>query len=115
MSNKNAYFRFLNLLRGVEASFFPASLGATAKSLLELIASQHAAGHPLTVTEAMGLQQVASPATIHRKIDDLRLAGLVSTEFQDDNRRTKYLVPTLKARRFFDKISALIPQASASR
>jgi DNA-binding MarR family transcriptional regulator len=114
-SNRNAYFRFLNLLRGVEASFFPPTLDATAKTLLELIASQHAIGSPMTVTEAMGMQQVASPATIHRKIDDLRLAGLVNTEFQDDNRRTKYLVPTPKARKFFDKLSTLLPQASALR
>lgn len=112
MSNKNAYFRFLNLLRGVEATFFPPNLDATAKLLLEHIATRHASGIPLTVTEAMALHDVASPATIHRKIDDLRLAGLVDTEFQGDNRRTKYLTPTNRARKFFDKVNALLPQIS---
>jgi DNA-binding MarR family transcriptional regulator len=115
MSNKNAYLRFLNLLRGVEASLLPPTLDSTAKSLLERIACQHAMGAPLTITEAMALEEVASPATIHRKIDDLRLAGFVDTEFQGDNRRTKYLTPTTKARKFFDKVNALLPTAVASR
>jgi DNA-binding MarR family transcriptional regulator len=115
MSNKNAYLRFLNLLRGVEATFLPPTLDSTAKALLERIACEHAQGDPLTITEAMALHDVASPATIHRKIDDLRIAGLVDTEFQGDNRRTKYLTPTPKARKFFDKVNALLPNAVASR
>jgi DNA-binding MarR family transcriptional regulator len=113
MSNKNAYLRFLNLLRGVEATFLPPSLDSTAKALLERIACEHAQGNPLTITEAMALHDVASPATIHRKIDDLRIAGLVDTEFQGDNRRTKYLTPTPKARKFFDKVNALLPSVAA--
>ncbi len=115
MAQPNTYLRFLNLLRGVEASLLPPSLDSTAKYLLERIACQHALGEPLTVTQAMALQDVASPATIHRKIDDLRTAGLVDTEFQGDNRRTKYLAPTSKARKYFDKASALIPSAIAPR
>jgi DNA-binding MarR family transcriptional regulator len=111
MSQPNAYLRFLNLLRGVEASLLPPSLDSTAKCLLERIACQHALGEPLTITEAMALQEVASPATIHRKIDDLRTAGLVDTEFHGENRRTKYLTPTPKARKYFDKVNALLPNA----
>lgn len=115
MPHPNAYLRFLNLLRGVEATLLPPSLDATAKCLLERIACQHALGKPLTITEAMALQDVASPATIHRKIDDLRDTGWVDTEFQGDNRRTKYLTPTPKARKYFDKINALMPSASPTR
>lgn len=115
MTQQNAYLRFLNLLRGVEATLLPPNLDSTAKCLLERIACQHALGEPLTITEAMALHDVASPATIHRKIDDLRTAGLVETEFQGDNRRTKYLAPTSKARKFFDKVNALMPGVSAAR
>ena len=114
MTTKNAYLRFLNLLRGVEASLLPPTLDSTAKALLERIACQHALGNPLTITEAMALGEVASPATIHRKIDDLRVAGLVDTEFQGDNRRTKYLTPTRRARKYFDKVNALLPRAQAT-
>ncbi|MBU3652109.1 MAG: winged helix-turn-helix transcriptional regulator [Limnohabitans sp.] len=114
MTTKNAYLRFLNLLRGVEASLLPPTLDSTAKALLERIACQHALGNPLTITEAMALGEVASPATIHRKIDDLRVAGLVDTEFQGDNRRTKYLTPTPRARKYFDKVNALLPRAQAT-
>ncbi|MFM2239556.1 MAG: hypothetical protein RJA69_930, partial [Pseudomonadota bacterium] len=45
----------------------------------------------------------------------LRTAGMVDTEFHGDNRRTKYLAPTGKARKYFDKVSALIPSAIAQR
>ena len=114
MTTKNAYLRFLNLLRGVEASLLPPTLDSTAKALLERIACQHALGNPLTITEAMALGEVASPATIHRKIDDLRVAGLVDTEFQGDNRRTKYPTPTPRARKYFDKVNALLPRAQAT-
>ena len=115
MSNTNAYLRFLNLLRAVEVSFLPPGLDPTAKCLLERIACQHDQGQPMTITEAMALHEVASPATIHRKIDDLRTAGLVDTEFQGDNRRTKYLIPTHKARKYFDKVNALLPNALSAR
>ena len=114
MTHKNAYLRFLNLLRGVEASLLPPNLDSTAKALLERIACQHSQGEPLTITEAMALQDIASPATIHRKIDDLRIAGLVDTEFQGENRRTKYLTPTTRARKYFEKVNALLPRAQAS-
>ena len=114
MTTKNAYLRFLNLLRGVESSLLPPTLDSTAKALLERIACQHALGQPLTITEAMALSEVASPATIHRKIDDLRIAGLVDTEFQGDNRRTKYLTPTSRARKYCDRVNALLPRAQAA-
>ena len=115
MAQPNTYLRFLNLLRGVEASFLPPTLDTTAKCLLERIACQHGQGEPLTITEAMALHDIASPATIHRKIDDLRTAGLVDTEFQGENRRTKYLTPTPKARKYFDKVNALLPNVLSAR
>ena len=86
----------------------------TAKQLLNVIARHHAQGKALTVTEAMALSSVASPATIHRKLDDLREVGLIEQIFEGKNRRTKYLVPTQAADKYFSNLGDVIKQTFAS-
>jgi predicted transcriptional regulator len=71
--------------------------------LLEIVATC-AAHEALTVTEAMGLSEIGSPATLHRKLDDLRKAGLIEHRYEGEDRRTKYLHPTPKATLHFDKL-----------
>lgn len=77
----------------------------TAQRLLEIIAycARHEA---LTVTEAMELHEVASPATLHRKLDELRKADLIYHQYEGENRRTKFLHPTQKALDHFSHLSA---------
>ena len=48
----------------------------------------------MTVGEAMALNRLGSPATLHKKINDLWLAGLIQMNFKENNRRTKFLAPT---------------------
>jgi DNA-binding MarR family transcriptional regulator len=69
---------------------------------------------PLTVTEAMSLDHIASPATIHRKLDQLRELGMIDTVFEGKNRRTKYLVPTKVAADYFANMGKAVQQAIAS-
>ena len=73
--------------------------------------SQHLAEKPLSVTHAMALKKLASPATLHRKIDALREAGLIEQIFVGKNRRTKYLVPTKDTHAYFAKLSKAIMSA----
>jgi predicted transcriptional regulator len=77
----------------------------TAQRLLEII-SVCARHEALTVTEAMELHEVASAATLHRKLDDLRKAGLIFHQYEGENRRTKFLYPTQKALNHFSNLSA---------
>ena len=72
MKNQHIYLRFLTLLHAIEGKGEIPTLDLDAKKLLEVIAVQHSQGQPLTVTDAMALAHVASPATIHRKLDLLR-------------------------------------------
>lgn len=65
---------------------------------------------PLTVTQAMDMPYIASPATMHRKVDDLLKAGYITLEY-GDNRRTKYLTPTAKAHKYFDGMAVAIDAA----
>ena len=84
----------------------------TARYLLQLIALKHSQGQALTVTDAMAMSTVASPATIHRKLDTLREAGLIAQTFEGKNRRTKYLVPTPAADAYFAKLGEVMTNVS---
>ena len=112
MSN-NIYLRFLTLLHTNEGNGKLPSLDLDAKKLLETIAVRHLQGKSLTVTEAMAMSHIASPATIHRKLDVLREIGMIETLYEGTNRRTKFLVPTAEANRYFEEHSKTMHEAAA--
>jgi len=100
------YLRFLRLARALNQNKnIVKDVDATAMLLLNEIAIQHLDDKPMTVTEAMLLSNIASPATIHRKLDELRELGLIEQIFEGANRRTKFLVPTKLAIAYFEKMS----------
>ena len=102
-----AYFKFLAL---IEEPTVLLKVSRDALALLDVIAS--CAEHdPLSVTEAMTLASIASPATIHRKLDELVAANLVTHEYRDNNRRTKYLMPTKRAWEHYEHQSFAIREA----
>ena len=106
------YLRFLRIAHEVDIQKTPVkNIDSTALLLLNEIAVQHLDGKIITVTQAMLLSNIASPATIHRKIDELRAAGLIEQVFEGKNRRTKYLVPTKEADSYFAKMSKAITSA----
>ena len=106
------YLRFLRIARVVEIQNTPVkNIDSTALLLLNEIPVQHLDNKNITVTEAMFLSNIASPATIHRKLDELREAGLIEQVFEGKNRRTKYLVPTKVADSYFAKMSKAITNA----
>lgn len=94
------YFAFLAVVEDAQRKL---AVDRDALALLDLIACCADEGlEPLSVTEAMSCKDIASPATIHRKLDLLLERGLIRHEYRDDNRRTKYLLPTNKARTYYD-------------
>ena len=111
MQNQIIYLRFLSLLHAIEGKGELPNLDLDAKRLLEVIGVQHSQGKPLTVSDAMAMTQIASPATIHRKLDVLREIGMIDTYFEGKNRRTKYLCPTPQAEKYFSQVGAVMQQA----
>jgi hypothetical protein len=81
----------------------------TAQRLLEVIACCR--NEPLTVGEAMDMADIGSPATLHRKLNDLLTFGLIEQTFKAPNRRTKYLVPTDMAMTHFKRLSVAMKKA----
>ena len=106
------YLQFLRLAQVVETQNTAVrNIDSNGLLLLNEIALQHFAGKTLSVTQAMALKKLASPATLHRKIDALREAGLIEQIFVGKNRRTKYLVPTKDTHAYFAKLSKAIMSA----
>lgn len=83
----------------------------TAQELLKHIAVRELLNNPLTVTEIMGFDTIASPATIHRKVEDLLTFGLVEHVCKSGNRRTKYLVITNQSREYFENLGQAMKTA----
>ena len=83
-----------------------------AMHLLEAITEAHAAGAPLKVTDALELNG-ASAATLHKKIDALKVQGFVQIEHPEDTKRTKFLAPTEKALSHFDALGKALLKASS--
>jgi DNA-binding MarR family transcriptional regulator len=104
MTSSSAYLRFLNLTHAVNDQLGNADVDLLALRLLEAIAIADAKGTHLTVTEAMSLREIASPATMHRKLNTLLDAGLILQTYEGKNRRTKYLVPTASAAKHFEQL-----------
>lgn len=98
------YFRFL-----AHAGHISLGVDRVAVALLDEICLCDA--EPLSVTEAMTLKAVASPATVHRKIDELIAAGLIEHKQEEGNQRTKLLVPTMKALDHYAKLGAAVREA----
>jgi DNA-binding MarR family transcriptional regulator len=108
---QSTYLRFLALAQAINSSSEHNDVDETAKQLLNVISLRHAEGKSMTVTDAMALSSIASPATIHRKIDDLRNAGFIEQTFAANNRRTKYLVPTKATDRYFETLGEAMKQS----
>lgn len=98
------YIHFVNLR---DRLLLPFDL--TAGQLLDLIGVCADDDEPLTVTACMK-SGIASPATVHRKLTDLIAFGYVEHKTIDG--RTKHLVPTEKANKYFEHLSAAIKVAA---
>lgn len=106
----DAYLRFLQLSR-VMTQDTAEPLGVNEKALLEAIAMAWNTGAPLSVREAISIERLGSPATLHKRLVALRTKGLVWDIAVNGDRRTKRLGPTEKALEYFDKLGkALVMQ-----
>ena len=101
----STYLRLIQVIHLLESQGPFQRLDAQSVRLLEMITVAHFEKNPMTVSAAMKLSSIASPASIHRKLEQLRVAELISHEFIEGNRRTKYLAPTPLALKHFEMLS----------
>ena len=97
------YLRFLNVLHALESDSELPLMDLECRRLLEEIAVRQHGDQTMTVTEVMALANIASPATLHRKLDALLELGMIEHHFEGSNRRTKFVVCTPKAITYFER------------
>jgi hypothetical protein len=69
--------------------------------LLNKIAVKDFEEKPMTVMQAMTIQALGSTSTLHRKLNELREAGMIDVKSVGTDRRTKYLFITQSAYDYF--------------
>jgi hypothetical protein len=93
-ASANAYMRFLQLAKSVQALPDGSQLDSNEKTLLEEIALNWFENRVMTVREAISLTHLGSPATLHKRITRLRQKDLLKTFNRPEDKRAKYLIPT---------------------
>ena len=111
---ENAYLRFLQLAKAIQSLPESPLLDANENALLEAIALRWFENKPMTVREAIGLSELGSPATLHKRITRLRNRDLVEAFSQAEDKRAKYLIPTKKTLDMFKNFSKKMNTAISS-
>ena len=112
----NLYLKFLQNIASLEPiQLKHKDLSPTAILLLNEIAVKDFEQYPLNVTQAMEFYELGSPATLHRKINELLNAGMIEFRSVGKNRCTKYLFLTQAARDYFQIKNDAMLKAVQSR
>jgi Fe-S-cluster formation regulator IscX/YfhJ len=106
----NAYLRFLQLARAVQELPDGSDMDANETALLEAVVLRWHAGQAMTVREAISLEQLGSPATLHKRITRLREKDMLTTFNQEGDRRAKFLVPTDRTLAHFSQLGRTLQQ-----
>ena len=107
----SAYLRFLQLAQVVQALPDGTEMDANEKALLQAVVLSWYQGQPMTVREAIGLAELGSPATLHKRITRLRDKDMLSTLNQEGDRRAKFLIPTQRTLDYFSHLGKSMQQA----
>jgi DNA-binding MarR family transcriptional regulator len=107
-----AYFRFLQLAKALQADASAVALDANERALLEAVALCWFEDRPMTVREAIALESLGSPATLHKRITRLRQKDMLVAYNQEGDRRAKYLVPSEKTLQLFADLGAHMGRAN---
>jgi hypothetical protein len=107
----SAYLRFLQLARVVQALPDGLEMDANEKALLHAVVLRWYENEPMTVREAIGLVDLGSPATLHKRITRLRDKDMLSTLNLEGDRRAKFLIPTQRTLDYFSHLGESMQQA----
>lgn len=107
----SAYLRFLQLAKVVQALPDGQEMDANESALLQSVVLRWYENEPMTVREAIGLAELGSPATLHKRITRLREKDMLSTLNQEGDRRAKFLIPTQRTLDYFQHLGQSMHQA----
>jgi len=95
------FFRFQQIVQSLRTLPHLKDLTPEHEALLNLVGAHWHAGETLSVRQAMRNEHLGSPATIHKRLQQLRSAGLIDLRTSDQDSRKRMIVPTAEAIGFF--------------
>nr|WP_315234888.1 hypothetical protein [uncultured Limnohabitans sp.] len=111
----SAYMRFLQLAKVIQALPSGMEMDANESALLQAVVLRWYENKPMTVREAIGLADLGSPATLHKRITRLRGKDMLSTLNLEGDRRAKFLIPTERTLDYFSHLGQSMQQAHQSQ
>jgi len=112
--NPSAYIRFLNCLDGLDHMNPDKKLDATEEQLLNKITLAATQGKELLVGDLISLSELGSQATLHGRIKNLVAMGYVKLNEDKTDGRKKFVMPTTKAIKHYEHLSACLEKALKS-
>jgi DNA-binding MarR family transcriptional regulator len=106
------YLRFRSLLDSINGLPDASIITPELDTLLAVIGTAWHSGKPLAVRKLLIREELGSPATIHKRIHQLKDAGFVSFEGKEGDSRVRLVVPTEQALRYFAEHAKVIQQAA---
>lgn len=113
-SNRQVYLRFLELADLDADMPAIALLKPNEAFLLQEVALRHFADQALKVSEVLNMKHLGSAATLHKRLQRLRSAGLLSVREEATDHRIKYLIATPLAMRHFERMGQAMKTAMLS-
>ena len=109
-----AYIRFLNYLDSLARINSGKKLDSTEEQLLNRITLANSQGKDLLVGDLISLSELGSQATLHGRIKNLVAMGYVKLNEDKEDGRKKFVIPTAKALKHYEHLSACIEKALKS-
>ena len=106
-----AYIRFLNYLDSLDRINSGKKLDSTEEQLLNRITLANSQGKDLLVGDLISLSELGSQATLHGRIKNLVAMGYVQLIEDKNDARKKAVIPTVKARKYYDTLSTCLEKA----
>lgn len=108
----SSYIRFLHILDGLDRINPGRALDSFEEKILNQICLKYVRGEKLLVGELIAFNHVASQATLHGRIKNLVTMGYAQLTQDKKDRRKKTVLPTIKARKYYEKISTCLERAA---
>jgi DNA-binding MarR family transcriptional regulator len=102
------YLQFLELAAAIKNVPSTDDLDAIDLQILGELVLYWRKGEPLKVKDAIALDTIASPATLHKRIRKLRDLGYLDAQKSEKNFRSKVLVPTDLAINHYNKLGEIL-------
>ena len=110
MKTKEIYMRFLELAKALEKTGTLPLLEPVEEKMLRIIAIANIKKERLSVKDMMAKEEISSPATMHKNIQNLIKKRWIYLEDTEDARR-KQLQLTGEAKRHFAKLEVMMDKA----